>query len=113
MRLPFINNLNDEVVVSRRLNRGEYTAADGFNSGRELQRHDTHKLHSVHAPEVECIAKGKAHEPYEFGCKVVVVTTAKTNWVIAIDAVHKNPYDGATLSPAIKHGSERLRATRV
>jgi IS5 family transposase len=65
------------------------------------QRHDTRKLYSVHAPEVECIAKGKAHQPYEFGCKVAVVTTSKTNWVVAIDAVHENPYDGATLSPAI------------
>jgi IS5 family transposase len=75
------------------------------------QRHDRKKLYSVHAPEVECIAKGKAHKPYEFGCKVAVVTTAKTNWVVAIDAVHQNPYDGATLSPAIKQ-VERVTAVR-
>jgi IS5 family transposase len=25
------------------------------------------KVYSLHAPEVECIAKGKAHKPYEFG----------------------------------------------
>ncbi|HVG38623.1 MAG TPA: IS5 family transposase [Pyrinomonadaceae bacterium] len=66
------------------------------------QRHDSPKLYSVHAPEVECIAKGKAHKPYEFGCKVAIVTTAKTNWVVGISAVHENPYDGATLSPALK-----------
>jgi len=66
------------------------------------QRHDSPKLYSVHAPEVECIAKGKAHRSYEFGCKVAVVTTAKTNWVVGISAVHENPYDGATLSPALK-----------
>lgn len=66
------------------------------------QRHDTQKLYSVHAPEVECIAKGKAHKPYEFGCKVVVVTTSKSNWVVGAEAVHGNPYDGATLSPALK-----------
>ena len=74
------------------------------------QRHDSPKLYSVHAPEVECIAKGKAHRPYEFGYKVAVVTTAKTNWVVAIDAVHGNPYDGATLSPALKQGE---RTTEV
>jgi IS5 family transposase len=77
----------------------------------QQQRHDAKKLYSVHAPEVECIAKGKAHRPYEFGCKVAVVTTAKTNWVLAIDAVHSNPYDGATLSPAIQQ-TERLTAVR-
>lgn len=75
------------------------------------QRHDTHKLYSVHAPEVECIAKGKAHKPYEFGCKVAVVTTAKTNWVVGISAVHENPYDGATLAPAISQ-VERITAVR-
>jgi IS5 family transposase len=75
------------------------------------QRHDTKKLYSVHAPEVECIAKGKAHKPYEFGCKVAVVTTSKSNWVVGIDAMHENPYDGATLSPALKQ-VERVTAVR-
>jgi hypothetical protein len=27
------------------------------------------KVYSLHAPEVECIGKGKAHRPYEFGVK--------------------------------------------
>jgi IS5 family transposase len=74
------------------------------------QRHDTKKLYSIHAPEVECIAKGKAHKPYEFGCKVAVVTTARTNWVVGIEAVHENPYDGRTLSPAL---SQVARTTAV
>ena len=75
------------------------------------QRHDTKKVYSVHAPEVECIAKGKAHKPYEFGCKVAVVTTSKSNWVVGIEAVHENPYDGATLAPALKQ-VERTTAVR-
>ena len=33
-----------------------------------------HKIYSLHAPEVECIGKGKARAPYEFGCKVSVAT---------------------------------------
>ena len=33
------------------------------------------KVYSLHAPEVECIGKGKAHKPYEFGVKVSVATT--------------------------------------
>jgi transposase, IS5 family len=75
------------------------------------QRHDTKKLYSVHAPEVECIAKGKAHKPYEFGCKVAIVTTSKSNWIVGIEAVHENPYDGATLSPALKQ-VERVTQVR-
>jgi IS5 family transposase len=75
------------------------------------QRHDTKKVYSVHAPEVECIAKGKAHKPYEFGCKVAVVTTSKSNWVVGIDAVHENPYDGVTLSPALRQ-VERVTTVR-
>ena len=75
------------------------------------QRHDRKKLYSLHAPEVECIAKGKAHKPYEFGCKVAVVTTAKTNWVVGIDALHDSPYDGATLAPALSQ-VERITEVR-
>jgi IS5 family transposase len=60
-------------------------------------REDKEKLYSIHAPEVECIAKGKAHKRYEFGCKVAVVSTSRRNWVIGIEAVHGNPYDGHTL----------------
>jgi IS5 family transposase len=64
------------------------------------QREDKHKLYSMHAPEVECISKGKAHKRYEFGCKVSVVTTSKNSWVVGVDAVHGNPYDGHTLKAA-------------
>ena len=35
------------------------------------------KVYSLHAPEVECIGKGKAHRPYEFRVKVSVATTVK------------------------------------
>jgi IS5 family transposase len=38
------------------------------------QRQRGPKVYSLHAPEVECIGKGKARAPYEFGCKVSIVT---------------------------------------
>src|SRR4029450_9562610 len=41
------------------------------------QRTDHGKVYSVHAPEVECIAKGKVSKHYEFGCKVRIVTTSQ------------------------------------
>jgi IS5 family transposase len=45
---------------------------------REQQpRQRGHKIYSLHAPEVECIAKGKAHRPYEFVVTVSVATPLK------------------------------------
>lgn len=67
----------------------------------EQTRSSKNKLYSVHAPEVECIAKGKAHKRYEFGCKTSVATTSKSNWIVGARALHGNPYDGHTLEGAI------------
>jgi|FrelakmetLWP11LW_1041352.scaffolds.fasta_scaffold17336_1 IS5 family transposase len=60
------------------------------------------KLYSIDAPEVECISKGKAHKRYEFGCKVSVALTNEKNWIVGVQALHDNPYDGHTLAGAIK-----------
>lgn len=65
------------------------------------KRSDSNKIYSVHAPEVECIAKGKAHKKYEFGAKVSMATTAKNCWVVGADALHGNPFDGHTLKKQI------------
>jgi len=64
------------------------------------RRTDHSKVYSVHAPEVEWIAKGKVQKHYEFGCKVRIVTTSRQSWVVGVDAGHGNLYDGATLKPA-------------
>lgn len=64
------------------------------------------KLYSIHAPEVECISKGKAHKRYEFGNKVSMVTTSKSSWIVAIRSHHGNPYDGHTLKAAIEKAEE-------
>ena len=76
----------------------------------QQQRNDSNKLYSMHAPEVECIAKGKVHKRYEFGCKVVFVTTSASNWIVGAAAIHGNPYDGSTLSDVI---SQTKRLTGV
>ncbi len=63
------------------------------------------KVYSLHAPEVECIGKGKARAPYEFGCKVSIATPATApkggQFVLHAKALHGNPYDGHTLGPVI------------
>ena len=63
------------------------------------------KVYALHAPEVECIGKGKARAPYEFGCKVSVATPATKpqggQFVLHAKAVHGNPFDGHTLGPVV------------
>ena len=70
---------------------------------------DKNKLYSVHAPEVECISKGKAHKRYEFGCKVSVAATSKGGWFLGAMAVHGNPYDGHNLKQALKQVKRVIR----
>jgi len=69
------------------------------------QRRRGPKVYSLHAPEVECIGKGKARAPYEFGCKVSIATPATApkggQFVLHARALHGNPYDGHTLGPVI------------
>ena len=65
------------------------------------RRHDKGKLYSVHAPEVECIAKGKAHKRYEFGVKASIAVTNKSNLVVGAMSLPGNPYDGHTLTDAL------------
>jgi len=76
------------------------------------EKNSKNKLYSIHAPEVECISKGKAHKRYEFGCKVSLATTSKKNWIVGVKALHNNPYDGHTLDEAIK-GVESLTGMAV
>jgi IS5 family transposase len=63
------------------------------------------KVYSLHAPEVEYIGKGKAHQPYEFGVKVSVATAVKHSaggqFVTHVAALPGNPYDGHTLASVI------------
>ncbi len=64
-----------------------------------------HKVYSLHAPEVECIGKGKAHKPYEFGVKVSLATPLNRckggQFVVHAKALPGNPYDGHTLETVI------------
>ena len=76
------------------------------------KREDKNKVYSLHAPEVECICKGKTHKKYEFGCKASIVSTNGTNWVVGADACHGIPYDGHTLAEALSQ-VKRLTGAEV
>ena len=69
------------------------------------------RQYSFHAPEVECIGKGKASAPYEFGVKASIVTSNARapggQFVLYAKALPGNPYDGHTLG-AVIDATERL-----
>ena len=77
---------------------------------------DTHKLYAFHAPEVECIAKGKARSRYEFGVKTsIAVTNARTaggQFIVGMQSLPGSPYDGHTLTCQIEQ-VERLTGVAV
>lgn len=69
---------------------------------RSQRPKDKNKLYALHAPEVECISKGKARNPYEFGVKVTLATTLKEGLVVGMRSMPGNPYDGHTLDETIE-----------
>jgi transposase, IS5 family len=86
-----------------------------FRVRHQRQNQRGRKVYSLHAPEVECIGKGKAHRPYEFGVKVTVATTlahAKGGQFIAhAKALPGNPYDGHTLETVIPEIEAQIGAS--
>lgn len=95
--------------IERKCSNPEGRLAKVMNLAKAIfsqKRDDKNKVYSVHAPEVECIAKGKVHKKYEFGCKVSMVSSSKDNWILAIDALHGNPFDGHTLKDALHQVKE-------
>ena len=71
------------------------------------------KLYAWHAPEVECIAKGKSRTPYEFGVKVGIAATLKHNLIVGARAFTGNPYDGHTLSTQLEQAAILMQDTGV
>jgi transposase, IS5 family len=82
----------------------------------QQQRQRGWKLYSFHAPEVECIGKGKASAPYEFGVKASIVTTNARapggQFVLHAKALPGNPYDGHTLRAVIED-TQRLTGCEI
>ena len=71
------------------------------------------KLYSWHAPEVECISKGKSRKPYEFGVKVGLAMTLKGNLIVGARSFAGNPYDGHTLHEQIEQSAILMQGLGV
>jgi transposase, IS5 family len=76
---------------------------------RTQQRKDKNKLYALHAPEVECIGKGKARKPYEFGVKAAIVVSHKTGLMMGARTFPGNPYDGHILSAVIEQATNLMQ----
>jgi len=76
---------------------------------RTQKRHDKKKLYALHAPEVECIGKGKARKPYEFGVKAAVVISHQTGLMVGARSFPGNPYDGHILSAVLEQAGNLLQ----
>jgi transposase, IS5 family len=104
-------HLASRVLEQRQNQRGKKSLPSGL----------TRRVYSLHAPEVECIGKGKSHAPYEFGVKVSIATTLHRSkggqFALHAKALPGNPYDGHTLATIIPdmestigNGIERILA---
>ena len=86
-----------------------------FRVRHQRQNQRGPKVYSLHAPEVECIGKGKAHRPYEFGVKVSVATTLARSkggqFIAHVKALPGNPYDGHTLETVIPEIETQIGAS--
>ena len=85
----------------------EQFVQDNLDKARRIiaqsqDRKHPNKLYSWHAEEAECISKGKARKPYEFGVKVGVISTLKGNLILGAKSFPNNPYDGHTLAAQIE-----------
>jgi IS5 family transposase len=78
---------------------------------RTQQPKDKNKLYALHAPEVECIGKGKARKPYEFGVKTSIAVTHKSGLMVGARTFPWNPYDGHVLSEQLEQTTIVLEDT--
>lgn len=102
-----IRDIERKVITgAQELPRDFYDTLRKAKQIHKQKRGDSDYLYSWHAPEVECISKGKARAPYEFGVKVSMATNLRTSgekgkhFVVHTKAMHGRPYDGHTLEKA-------------
>lgn len=69
----------------------------------QQQPKDSHKLYSLHEPQVYCVAKGKDHKQYEYGSKASIASTAQGNLIVGVVSHEHNLHDSHTLPAILNH----------
>ena len=98
--------------LERKLPREAYLEHEGelalFHRVLKQVREDKNKIYSLHEPDVQCIAKGKEHKPYEFGNKSSIALTTGTGIIVGALAFKENVYDGNTLPAQLRQVKRML-----
>jgi IS5 family transposase len=78
-------------------------AFDLYKQAVNQQQKDKNKVYSLHKPFTKCIAKGKAHKPYEFGNKPGLITGGRKGMkiILSIRTFLENIFDGHTIEPLL------------
>jgi IS5 family transposase len=84
-----------------------------IKQGRNAQNANGPKIYSWHAPEVSCIAKGKAKTPYEFGTKMGIAMTALHNLIVVARSFPYIHFDGHTLAEQIEQATILMQEAGV
>ena len=98
-----LNTMTGRVMrdVERKMDDTAYETHQGTMILAELtltqMRFTKGKACSLHAPEVERIAKAKPHKPYECGVKARQAFTYNEGFVVGVQSCLGNPFDGHTL----------------
>jgi IS5 family transposase len=76
---------------------------------RVLQQHrgDSHKIYSLHEPEVKCYSKGKEHKKFEFGSKASIVVEQRSGIIRGAINFTQTLHDSKTL-PEVLEQYERV-----
>lgn len=88
------------------VNSNKRTDLEVFNKLLSQTKKSKNKIYSLHEPEVYCIAKGKAHKKYEYGCKASIVLTQKAGIIVGAMTFKTNIYDGHTLDQVLAQTKE-------
>ena len=97
-------------ALGETLNKAQRIAAQ---SGQRKTVDGQPKLYAWHAPEVECISKGKARQPYEFGVKAGIASTFKGNLIVGARTFAGNPYDGHTLREQLEQAAILMQDSQI
>lgn len=71
------------------------------------KRGDSHKIYSLHEPNVKCYSKGKEHKKFEFGSKASFITEQGTNIIVGALNFTQTLHDSKTIPEALEQ-VERL-----
>ena len=109
-----LRTITGRLVRELKRNLGENRAYDDLLSIFEKillqRRNSSHKIYSIHEPDVQCISKGKEHKKYEFGNKVSIIRSA--TGVILGACSFRNEYDGHTIEKSLEQ-VHRLTGKRI